>query len=185
MTDQEMGWDKSEKSVKRAILSTFGIHDFILGEHTPGSYAQARIIKGVFYDRVNSYLDMLSIVLTNLAQTIENSKSLLVWWERCQATDPQEENKMYVQGRKTNDISSNEFRAQVGLPPDEDRNEAIITPMIAPHVKEMIFSLSKGEASHDQALAYFEGLGVSTELAERLAGEEERPIIPFPEEVVA
>ncbi len=120
-TQTEMGWEKSEEKVKTRILSAFAVHPYILGEETgTGSYAKATNIEKRFNKRVNTFLDMLSLVMTELVNT-EETDNLLVWWERAIAEDPNIRLKLYDIGRKNNDITRNEFRTEAGLPPsDED-----------------------------------------------------------------
>jgi phage portal protein BeeE len=131
-TQTEMGWEKSEEKVKTRILSSFGVHPFILGEAiNVGGYAQASIIKSVFCDRVNSYLSMLSLIMTNrFAPQMSETERLTVWWEECVPADPELERKYYEMGRKTGDVTRDEYRAKMGLPPLEvaaERNKLLET----------------------------------------------------------
>jgi hypothetical protein len=65
-TQNEMGWEKSEDKIRTRILSAFGVHPYILGEPVGvGGYAQVVNIEKRFYKRVNTFLDMLSTVVTN------------------------------------------------------------------------------------------------------------------------
>lgn len=119
----EIGWEKSEQTVKDRILSSFGVNEFILGATIKvGGYAQATEIKNQFCKRVNTYLDLLSTLMTNFMQPkVVPEENLLIWWEKCEARDPQIMSVMIRDGRKNNDITKNEYRALVGLPPiDED-----------------------------------------------------------------
>jgi len=171
MTNTEMGWEKSEESVKKAILSVFCVHPFILGETVSvGGYAQAAIIKGQFYDRVNSYLDMLSNLMTNLANEEEDEKDLLVWWERLEVKDVQQWNQMVQFARRNNDISQNELRTLLGYGPDEDRNESVIEKGMIGSIVSLLEKVGGGKIQNDQAMALLEGLGIPSDLAKTIAG---------------
>jgi len=119
-TQHEIGWEKSEKIVRNRILSAFGVHPFILGEPmNVGGYAQAYVIQEQFCRRVNTFLDLLSSVVTQICRRVYSDQSLLVWWERCEPSDPSLQWQNIREARKNGDISRNEFRAMLGLPPDE------------------------------------------------------------------
>ena len=120
-TQNEMGWEKSEQAVRTRILSSFGVHPYILGEAVNvGGYAQAAKIEERFCKRVNTHLDMLSTAMTTLAgPMVDQSERTLVWWEECSPSDPSLKSNNMQAGRKNGDISKNEYRAYLGLPPDE------------------------------------------------------------------
>ncbi len=124
-TQNEMGWEKSEDKVADRILSAFGVHKFILGlQLNVGGYAQAYGIRERFYSRVNCFTAMLSRMMTELAGPLfDADKRLLVWWEELVASDPSIESREWTEARKIGDVSKNEFRARLGLPPDEDAVE--------------------------------------------------------------
>jgi hypothetical protein len=126
MNSEEMGWEKSAAETKTAILSAFAVHPYILGEHMPGSMAQARIIKELFYERVNTFLDMLSAVVTNfVGPAVEgDTEDLVVWWEECQSVDPSLRWSNLNAARNRGDVSRNEIRSELGLPPDESGGDA-------------------------------------------------------------
>ena len=121
-TQNEMGWEKSEEKVKTRILSAFSVHPFILGEPmNVGGYSQATVIKEVFCDRVNTFLDMLSVITTNrIAPKVSDSDRLVVWWEKCEPVDPQLRSLNLRQARNNGDISKNEIRAELGFSPIEE-----------------------------------------------------------------
>jgi len=120
-TQNEMGWEKSEKTVRTRILSAFGVHPFILGEPmNVGGYSQAVEIKGIFCDRVNSFLEMLSGLANSfMAPMVEQGERLKVWWELCIPKDPSIEAVDWREAAKRGDVTRNETRARLGLPPDE------------------------------------------------------------------
>lgn len=122
-TSTEMGWDKSEDKVKMRLLSAFCVHPYILGEAVPvGGEAQANVIQDRFFKRVNTILDMLSGVITAFAPSFSTDmdSSTYVWWEQCVVTNEILRFRNLIEARKLNDISKNEFRAELGFAPDED-----------------------------------------------------------------
>jgi len=174
MTQNEMGWDKSEESVKRSILSAYGVHPYILNEAlNVGGYAQATNIEKRFHKRVNTYLDMLGNVVTNLVGNAEEDEesSLLVWWEKCESQDPQQRNSMLRFARQNNDISQNEFRAELGFAPDEDCNESVIDKSSIPGIVNLLGQVGQGSITPEQARAVMEGLGIPSDMAKKIAGK--------------
>ena len=170
MNSQEMGWEKSEKVIRSRILSAFGVHPFILGEETAASYAQSWNVKDIFFENVNSYLDMLGSCMTHFARVMTGDKSLIVWWDPAEPIDPGLQISTYENARKRGDISQNEFRAFIGLPPDEDRNEDVLgsntqsATTIAVRVQE-------GRMAPEQGQALLEGMGVPSSKAKDMAGK--------------
>jgi len=189
MTQNELGWEKSELTVRSRILSTFGVNPFMLGENTPvGGYAQAREIKQLFYNIVNRYLDMLSCVMSKLVEPVQDKRGrIYIWWEPLFAVDPMIESLNLRYARKLGDISPDEFRCELGLPPKEEEAEArpaiLDTPGGIQGVSLILGQVSRGEISHDSAvqmLMLF--LQVSEEVAEEIVGEEpEEPEEPEPQ----
>lgn len=121
MQSNEMGWEGSEKTARTRILSAFSVHPYILGEPVGvGGYAQVANIEKRFYKRVNTFLDMLGTVMTNFVGPAAGGEDdLLVWWEECQALDPGLRWGNLNAARSRGDVSKNEIRAELGLPPDE------------------------------------------------------------------
>ena len=185
-TQNEMGWEKSENKVRTRILSAFGVHPFILGEEMAGSYAQAYIVQDRFHKKVNTFLDMLGICMTNFADALLNDKEkaakpgkvaeeknkFLIWWEECKAVDPSMEKSTWEGARNREDVTQNEFRAYMGLPPDEDSNQAVLNKSTIQAIAGVAEKVQAGAILVDQAVAILEGLGVPTDLAERIAGPE-------------
>ena len=168
MTQNEMGWDKSEEKIRTRILSAHRVHPFILGETIVGSYAAARIVKEMFFKPVNAYLDMLGNAMSNFTSVMEG-EDLLVWWERCEAVDPQLQWANLRAARSNGDISQNELRAKLGMPPDEDRNESLINPSLSQHLLKLMEMLSGGGLTPEQAQSTMEGWGLPTLLAKKLS----------------
>lgn len=170
-TQTEMGWEKSEEKIRMRLLSAFGVHPHILGEHVSiGGHAQAAIIKELFFDRVNIFLDMLSNVLTNFLGTYYQDENLLVWWEPLVAIDRSLRQKALSEGRKNGDISQNEWRAEYNFPPDEDNNQAVTHPGIASAVNGVLSMLGQGQLRPEQAQATLESYGIPSDQAEAMAG---------------
>jgi hypothetical protein len=173
MSANEMGWEKSEQSVKTAILSCFAIHPFLLGEDlNVGGYAQVNSIVTRYYRRVNTQLDMLSGVMSNLVGGDEIDEELLVWWEILESVDPMIRTAIIKFLRMNNDISQNEARAEAGFPPDVDRNESLLSMKMAGEVNKLLDKLGKRVISRDQAVAFLVAIGLPDEQAEAIAGGE-------------
>lgn len=171
-TQTEMGWEKSEDKVRTRILSAFGVHPYILGEAVSvGGYAQVANIEKRFFKRVNTYLDMLGELMTNFAAPGKDKDKLLVWWEECEAVDPSVYWANINAARGRNDITQTEYRALLGMPPDEDGVEAQIDVATAGVVVQILTAVGTGAVSPAQAMAAFTGLGISEDLAEELAGD--------------
>jgi len=182
-THNEMGWQRSEDKVRTRILSAFGVHPYILGEHMPGSNAQAYTIEKRFYKRVNTFLDMLSNLLTNLLGGVEQDEKLLIWMEECQAVDPSRRDKMVLALRTNNDISQNEARAEVGFPPDEDLNQGVIQSTMMTGVGQVLTLLGGGQIQRAQAQATLELMGIPEDGAAKVSGKGlPEPELPPPPE---
>ena len=178
----EIGWEKSEKTIRTRILSAFGVHPFILGEEMVGSYAQAFIVQDLFCQRVNVYLDMLSTIMTEFVQRIEvddrsekkksiPSKKLLVWWEEATAKDPSMEKSLWEGARGRDDVTQNEFRSYMNLPPDEDKNEAVLNKGSVQAVAGIAAQTTEGKLTPDQATAILSAMGLPEDVAKKIAGE--------------
>lgn len=171
-TANEMGWQQSEQTIKARILAAFGVHQYILGESVNvGGYAQVFNIEKRFFDRVNIFLGMLSELMTNFATPGKDKSKLLVWWEQCEAVDPQVYWQNMNQARGRGDVSQSEFRAAMGLPPDEDGQNAQIDTAQMQVVVQLMTAAGAGQISPAQAQAAFVGMGIAEDLAEELAGD--------------
>lgn len=166
----EIGWEKSENTVRNRILSAFGVHPFILGETAPSSYAQAYVIQLRFCERVNTHLDMLSTIMTHMVGPLVEETNLLVWWKQCEVNDPSLRQKAVLDMRKNGDIDQNEIRAEFGFSPDDDRNEAILDRQILRDVNQLLVNTGSGLISQEQSLAVLEAMGLPDELARRISG---------------
>lgn len=192
MTQNELGWQNSEKAIRTRILSAFGVHPFILGEEMVGSYAQAYIVESRFYDRVNIFLDMLGVLMTSFVADIEQEEKpkpkpklkarikpdkpeeekseTLVWWVECRAVDPGIEKSLWENARSRDDVSQNEFRAFMDLPPDADRNEASINKTSLQAVAGIAGQVTAEKLTPEQGVALLRGLGLPDKLAKSIAG---------------
>jgi len=169
-TQNEMGWEKSEQTVKQRIMSAFGVHPFILGENIPGSYAQAYIVQELFYKKVNTYLNLLSTMLTDFLNPFVDD-NIEIWYDECVAKDPSMEKAMWEGARNRDDVTQNEFRAFMGLPPDEDRKEAVINKSSIQTVAALAAQVGAGSLKPEQGVAILEGMGLETELAKKIIGK--------------
>lgn len=170
MNQQEMGWERSEDKIRARILSMFGVHPFILGEMAPSSYAQAFVVERQNCELVNSYLGLLSSLMTNFVGSLMDDPNLLIWWQKCEPKNPAEENRLWIAARRAGDVTENEFRAHMGLPPDEDRNEVFVGLDRMQPVIQLLGMVGKQEIERSQALALLEAAGLPTPLAERIVG---------------
>jgi len=184
-TQNEMGWEKSEKAIRTRILSAFGVHPYILGEEMAGSYAQAYNVEKRFYKRVNSFLDMLSLLMTDfVVDTVDSD--LFVWWQPCEPVNPDLEIRKWDSARNRDDVSQNEYREWMGLPPDEDRNESIINKSSVQAVAGVAEKVSAGALTVEQAVGILRGMGLPDDIAKDIAGKGAiKPPEPTPEEQAA
>jgi len=191
-TQPELGWDKSEDKLKTRILSAFCVHPFILGEPVGvGGYAQTFNIMDRFYSRVNVYLDLLSCLMTDMHVVIKEEKAakkqeeesgkLLIWWEKKEAVDPSLRWQKMSSARSSGDISQNELRAELGMPPDEDKNESLISTSQASALIPLLAQVGAGAVTSEQAAALMKGMGIPDELAEEIAEGPEPPEEPAPQ----
>lgn len=169
----EMGWERSEASAKKRILSAFGVHPFILGEEIAGSEAQARIVKDQFYDKVNTFLSLFSGISTEFVPGLypEAEDGLQVWYEPKVAVNPQTEVDLWKTARSNGDVTQNEFRNFMQLPPDLDLNPTVIEKQHVSSVLAVAAQVNQGALMPEQALALLEGMGLPTKLAERIVGD--------------
>jgi hypothetical protein len=178
MGQNEIGWEKSEKVVRARILSGFGVHPFVMGEEVPGSYAQMAIVQERFYRRVNVFLSMLGDALTifvpkffNKDQKKNRKDKIVVWWDPCRATDPSMEKSLWEGARGRDDVSSNEFRAYMDLPPEEDKDAAVINKANLTQVVQVAAQTTQGMLKPEQAVAILAGIGIPEDVAKKIAGE--------------
>jgi len=119
-SNNEMGWDKSEDKIRTRILSAFGVHPYILGE--PVSVGGSRQVADIhlrFCKRVNTFLEMLSSCTSGfISDPMDGKGRVVVWWENCEYPDQQLYWLNLRSARAQGDISKNEFRAELGFPPD-------------------------------------------------------------------
>ncbi len=172
MNQNEIGWDKSEDKVRTRILSAFSVHPYILGEPVGvGGYAQVANIEKRFFARVNTFLDMLGLVVTGLvAGGDEGQKDLWVWWEKLEARDPSLYWQNLQSARSRGDISQNELRAALNMPPDEDDRQAELDAGKIAGVVQVMTLVGGGAMQPAQAQAIMEGMGIGEEMAARIAG---------------
>ena len=167
---REMGWEKSEEAVKKRILSAYGINPFVLGEKSPGSYAQMYIVYQQFFDIVNDYLDVLSNIMTMLTMG-EDEENLLVFYEKCIAVDPEMERRVWEYAAKEGLVSQNEYRAWMGLGPDPDGNQKHLRSETLTPIHNLLKSVGEGSIAPEQVVGVLECVGVPTDKAKIIAGK--------------
>lgn len=172
MDQQELGWEKSEKTNRSRILSAFGVHPFILGEEMAGSYAQAYVVQERFCKRVNTFLGLLGTVLSEFIGKADISKEkVLIWWEECKAVDPSMEQSTWDKARQRDDISQNEYRAKMGLPPDEDKNQQHLQVAAIGPVANVASLVAAGKLAPEQAVAILTSMGLPDDIAKKISGK--------------
>lgn len=185
-SQNEIGWEKSEKTVRTRILSAFSVHPFILGEEMAGSYAQAYVVGERFCEKVNIFLSLLSELMTNFAPDFipdikpkagkpaikkeAEPEKLLIWWEEAIVKDPSMEKSTWEGARGRDDVTQNEFRAWMGLPPDEDKNEAVINKTSIQVIAGIAAQVTGGTLQPEQAMAILVGMGLPNDIAKKIAG---------------
>lgn len=184
-SQNEIGWEKSEKAVRTRILSAFSVHPFILGEEMAGSYAQAYVVGERFCKKVNVFLALLSELMTNFAPDFlpdikkpnskpskkdEGKDKLLIWWEEASVKDPSMEKSLWEGARTRGDITQNEFRAFMGQPPDTDKNESVIDKSSLMSITSIAAQVTGGTLLPDQAMAILIGMGLPDDVAKKIAG---------------
>jgi len=176
MDSKEMGWEKSEPATKAAILSAFCVHPYILGEAVSvGGYAQVANIEKRFYKRINTYLEMLSNLLTNFIKNLTEEEGLEIEVEPCVATDPTLEWSNWKYARSNGDITQNELREKLGLPPDEDDNQSTISPQLLQPIVQLLAQKAAGSVTVEQVKGLLVGLGLPEDIARVIAGKELPP----------
>lgn len=180
MDQNEMGWEKSEKTVRKRILSAFAVHPFILGEEMAGSYAQAYTVMERFFNRVNTYLDLLGLLLTNFFadETRGYGADNVLWWEPCEPKDPEQDRRWWEIAANKNFVTQNEFRTRLGLPPDEDMNQQYLDRLMAAEVTKLLAELGKGTVSKEQAFTYLQLIGLPDSSARSLTQTAPEPPEP-------
>jgi hypothetical protein len=180
-TQNEMGWEKSENKIRARILSALGVHPFILGEEMAGSYAQAYVVQDRFCKRVNAFLDMIGTIVLELNLNLMGSADddgLIAWWEECFARDPQMERLIWEKARDRQDVTQNEFRSFIGLPPDEDGNEIHIDRQALQPIELIAEKVNSGSISEEQGRSILVAYGMPDELADKIAKKsDEKPAV--------
>lgn len=170
-TQNEIGWEKSEKTVRSRILSAFSIHPFILGEAiSVGGHAQAEIIWGLFYDRVNVYLNRLSGVLTSFAGPFASlSDDLTIWLEKLVYENPERKSKNIENGFKNKVVLLNEYRTHLGLGPSDQ--EYVLDKQDAQLVATIAEKCKAGSIEVEQAVTTLVAMGIPQKDAKKIAGK--------------
>lgn len=173
-TQNELGWEKSEERVKHRILSAFGVHPFILGEAVSvGGYAQATIIKSVFAGKVECLLSLLGDTLTNMVNRLWEfgAYKMHVWFEAMEVQDPSLTQSLWLAARKQGDVSEDEFRDFIGLPPNADSTPIVIETTVAAHVLNVAKGVAKKELTAEAGRAIIVGFGIPAEVAKAICPE--------------
>jgi len=125
-TPQEMDWPASGEIVKKRIMQAYKVNPIVVGEITAGNRAQAvEAEKNFCGNAVNPLSSALSETLTEfVGPWYEEGKPVVVWIEDSIPTDPDQTLKEWVEARKNEDVTADEFRAEIlGLPPLQKRDD--------------------------------------------------------------
>ena len=170
-SQEEIGWEKSEETVKKRIYSAFCVHPFITGEQMPGSYAQAAIVGDRFGKRLNIPLSLLSLVMTEFCKA-DVEEDLEVEYEPYEVADPQMVSAMWDKARANNDVSQNEYRTQrLGLPPDEDSNQSYLDKSSLTSAVTIAEKVTAGAMTPEQGMGLLVAMGLPTKVAEAIVGD--------------
>lgn len=170
-SQEEIGWEKSEETVKKRIYSAFCVHPFITGEQMPGSYAQAAIVGDRFGKRLNIPLSLLSLVMTEFCKD-DVEEDIEVEYEPYEVADPQMVAAMWDKARSNNDVSQNEYRTQrLGLPPDEDSNQSYLDKGSITAASAIAEKVTAGVMTPEQGLGLLVAMGLPTKAAQAIVGD--------------
>lgn len=125
-TPQEMDWPGSGEIVKKRVMQTYKVNPIVVGEITAGNRAQAvEAEKNFCSNAVNPLVSSISDAATDyLGPRYQTGKPLVVYLELAQPIDPEQQLREWTEARKNEDVTSNEFRAQIlGIAPLDDRDD--------------------------------------------------------------
>jgi phage portal protein BeeE len=175
----EIGWDKSEGTLKTRILSAFGVHPFILGEPVGvGGYAQTYVIEERFCKRGNVFLDLLSLLMSHFvgnfsASSEDVQEKLLIWWDAMMPSDPSLDWSNWKYARTNGDVTQNEFRTRLGLAPTDNKasdRQVIGSGAMMSAVGTLVSQVGMGALSPEQCSTILEASGIPKESADRMSG---------------
>lgn len=183
-TPAEMDWSNSGAIVKSRIFQTFSVNPIVVGEIVASNRAQAvEADKNFCQMATNPVISQLSTSLTNwLGPMFEKPDRLLIWLEKCEPRDTDQEFTQLMEARKNGDVYRNEVRTFLGLLPVEDDEEDTISPILTDTnglsaVMGVIQAANRGEISRDAAIATLTVfLRLSPEIVSMMVGQ----IIDFP-----
>jgi len=125
-TPQEMDWPSSGEIVKKRVMQGFKVNPIVVGEVTAGNRAQAiEAEKNFCGNAVNPLLSAISETATGfIGPMFAEPKRLVVWFEAAVPTDPEQQLKEWQAARQNDDVTRDEFRANVlGISPLEERDD--------------------------------------------------------------
>lgn len=187
---QEMDFIGSGRPVKERIMQAYQVNEIFTGQIVGANRAQAvEAEKSVLGNAVNPLLDSFSETATRfLGPMFEEPARLVVWFEQAEATDPDLHLKRWGEARKNDDVTGDEYRANVlGLPPDEREPRGHLLKQISGFQAFTQIMQAVGNGSIDREVAarafvlFFE---IEESVAEELAGmdlhddDEEDPAAP-------
>jgi hypothetical protein len=122
---QEMDWLDSTEIMRKRIMMAFGLNKYAVGDTEDVNLANAvESEKQVATNVINPILSLLSDTAdTFLSPRYEKPKRLVVWLEPMEPMDPERRFKIFSDGRKRDDITRDEFRAEIAQLPPLDEPE--------------------------------------------------------------
>ena len=174
---KEMDWTASGDIVRQRIFATYGVNKFVVGMPEGMNKAQAYVAESSFCrNTVNPIANSFSETATEwLGPMYDKPARLVVWVEPCQSVDEDRKQKAMFDARKNNDITKNELRADLGLPPveEEERSPLLDSQAGITGAVSVLTATGQGFLGRDQAATIFQTFyGLPREAAELLAGSD-------------
>ncbi len=175
---QEMDWMESGEQVKKRIFQAFHVNPIVVGEIAGVNRAQAAVADAQFCSMaVNPIISALTKTATSFfGPRFEENKRLLVWIEQCAPLDESLELQKWNAARDRNDVSRNEYRAQVlGIAPLDDkavsRSPLMEDASGLTSTAGIVAQVNAGQMDPEQgSLIIQEFLGLDKKLADDIAG---------------
>jgi len=193
-TPQEMDWPSSSEIVKKRIMQTYKVNPIVVGEITAGNRAQAvEAEKNFCGNAVNPIGSALSETATDfVGPWFEENKRTAVWVEECVPTDPDLDLKRWTEARRNEDVTTDEFRAEIlGIPPLEVEEESGPSKLLSEQgglygITSLLEKIANGYVSPEQGSATLQAtLRLPAETADMICGvgnPDWQPFDPTPDE---
>lgn len=174
-TPEEMDWLSSGAQIKDRIFQAFGVNPIVVGAITPANKAQAvEAEKNLCSQVVNPLINAISESLTEfLGPVYDPETRLKIWIEECHPVDEDLKLKKWDIARRNEDVTRNEYRAEVlNMPPEEQTEGRSRLLDLAPTmgaISSVVGQVNQGRMTIDQgAETLMLTLQISEEQAMRL-----------------